>query len=95
MTKSRHPEIPVATMKQYILRRHDDFAACKDAHLSKDFKTLESIAHKIKGNGGTFGFPELSEMGSRLEDGAKNQQLDQIAKALEQFSVWISLHPAE
>ncbi|MFN7727568.1 MAG: hypothetical protein ACK5P7_00230 [Bdellovibrio sp.] len=48
----------------------------------------------MKGNGSTFGFPELSELGESLEIGAR-QKDDQLIKAkLDEFKIWLTLKSA-
>ncbi len=38
-----------------------------DAHRAGDQKTLRTRAHQLKGAGGGFGFPQLSELAAELE----------------------------
>lgn len=37
-----------------------------------DFEQISRLGHRLKGSGGSFGFPELTEVGGRLEDAAKH-----------------------
>ncbi len=40
-----------------------------------DFEGLERAAHKLKGSGGSYGFPDLSQIGSDLEQAAKSSDI--------------------
>ena len=44
-----------------------------------DYDSIASLAHALKGAGGTAGFACLTEASARLEDSAKQQQADAIA----------------
>ncbi len=41
----------------------------------KDFKEIESLLHKLKGSGASYGLPEISEYGAKYEQKAKEQTL--------------------
>ncbi|MGH1468664.1 MAG: Hpt domain-containing protein [Bdellovibrionales bacterium] len=43
--------------------------------LKKDFLEIESILHKLKGSGASYGLPEVSEFGAKYEQKAKNNSL--------------------
>ncbi len=36
----------------------------------EDFEKIARTAHQLKGSGGAYGFPQLSELGARLEQAA-------------------------
>lgn len=44
-----------------------------------DWQELSRVAHQIKGAGGGFGFPELSEKASSLEQACKEAVIERIA----------------
>lgn len=41
----------------------------------KDFLEIESVLHKLKGSGASYGLPEVSEFGAKYEQKAKNKAL--------------------
>jgi len=43
-----------------------------------DFDTIRSLGHNMKGTGTSFGLPQISEMGDKLERAAKLQETDSI-----------------
>ena len=54
-----------------------------EAHQNEDWELLRTRAHQLKGAGGGFGFPRLSEVALELETACRSQDPAQIAGALE------------
>lgn len=48
----------------------------------KDFEKIYSIAHKIKGSGGSYGFTKLSEIAKQIETHARNKEEIEKIKSL-------------
>jgi|SRR5271166_1569658 len=65
----------------FMTRKRADLQSLKSALDDGDLATIASIGHKIKGEGGSFGFDAISEIGAGLEasgrrgDRASAQQL--------------------
>jgi len=57
--------------------------ALKDAIQEKDMDAVERLAHKIKGTGATFGYPQISHLGAAIESAAKNKNLSTVLKNIE------------
>jgi HPt (histidine-containing phosphotransfer) domain-containing protein len=57
----------------------------EDALRAFDFETLRIAAHQLKGSGGGFGYPLLSQKAARLEHGAKTRMLNDCLEALEEL----------
>jgi HPt (histidine-containing phosphotransfer) domain-containing protein len=53
-----------------------------------DFGVIESIGHNLRGNGISFGFPDLSALGERLELAAKQKRPDRIREQLAALVKW-------
>ncbi len=60
------------------------------AHHQQQHQEIASIAHQIKGAGGSMGFPELSTLAANLEAAAKQEDQQQILLALEEISTMIN-----
>ena len=43
-----------------------------------DFGAIRSLGHNMKGTGGSFGLPQISEIGDQLERAAKEQNADSV-----------------
>ncbi len=50
-----------------------------------DFEQIARFGHRLKGSGGSFGFPELTSVGSRLETAAKLGDVPACSVALDEL----------
>lgn len=86
------PGISEALLARYIQRRADDYALCVSALDAQNHEVLERVGHQLKGNGRTFGFPELTELGNTLEIAARSKDWATVQSQLQLFGSWISTH---
>lgn len=82
-------EIPEEFIWRYVGHRKEDYLRCIEYFSNKNFAGLESIGHQLKGNGMTFGFPDITELGIELEKHAKRLDLISLKKDLEKFLNWV------
>jgi len=54
----------------FLTHKRADLAAIFAAIERLDYTTIGAIAHRIKGEGGSYGFATMTEMGRSLEDAA-------------------------
>jgi CheY-like chemotaxis protein len=66
----------------YLANRRTDVVALRAALEKSDFATIRMTAHKIKGTGGGYGFPILTELGGAIEAAALAQDGAAIGKSL-------------
>ena len=45
---------------------------------SQDYVTLKSVAHRLKGAGGNFGYMQLTEICKSMEQAIKDNDVDQV-----------------
>ena len=62
-----------AKIPGYLLKRQEDVKNLKKFLAEKNWPEIKMIGHQLKGNGPTFGFPEIGEIGSLLEEAADQQ----------------------
>ncbi len=74
-------------IQKYLIRRQEDLVQLRRAVGDGDLETLKRISHQIKGNGETFGFPELGEAASRIETAAFQEDPLEIQKAVAEFEL--------
>ena len=55
----------------FLTRKRADLEAMRGALSRGDLATIVSVGHKIKGEGGSFGFDTISEIGAALEQSGK------------------------
>ncbi len=83
-------EVPSEIMNRYLDRRKRDLEECLSSLARQNYQDIEKVGHQLKGNGSTFGHPELSEIGKKLEIAAHAHDLEGLEKALNEFSGWVS-----
>ncbi|AEG59916.1 PAS domain-containing hybrid sensor histidine kinase/response regulator [Desulforamulus ruminis] len=57
----------------------------KEAARINDLVTVRYISHGLKGSGGAYGFPELSNLGAEIERAAVNQDLELVRSLVNQL----------
>lgn len=76
-------------IKKYVQRRGEDLTACKQALENRDFSVIENVGHKMKGNGLTFGYPELADIGRDMENAATNKDWEVVQSKVTEFENWV------
>jgi HPt (histidine-containing phosphotransfer) domain-containing protein len=73
---------------QFLENRRKDSAALTSAIQGNDLKTVRLLGHRMKGDGGGYGFHEISRIGEVLEQAALREDrevIKQQAAALARF----------
>ena len=52
---------------KFVDEMPDRVDALLESYLSEDWRALERLAHQLKGAGGGYGFPQVTELAERLE----------------------------
>jgi HPt (histidine-containing phosphotransfer) domain-containing protein len=81
----------------YLLRREDDLTQLQALLGKLDFKSIQSIGHKLAGNAGTYGFHEISRIGFEIEAAAKSQdpvRIEQNTRALADYLCRLEVAPS-
>lgn len=81
--------IDLESRRRYRERRQSDLKVARESLNCLDFSALETIGHNLKGNGVSFGFPELSLLGEALETSAKSTNLGKAQECLDQLERWL------
>ena len=63
---------------KFLKSKYADVTAVLEAMNRGDYEAIRIIAHKMRGSGGGYGFDAISEIGSSLEQGAKERNNDTI-----------------
>lgn len=82
-------EVPSDIMVKYIERRKRDLEECLASLELHKYDEIEKVGHQLKGNGATFGHPELSTIGKKMEMAAQGRDLETLEVALKEFSAWV------
>lgn len=82
-------EVPEEIKHKYLERRVKDLDVCFDSLKKKNFLSLEKVGHRLKGSATTFGHPELSNIGEKLERSAGVEDGPQVEAILKEFRIWL------
>lgn len=81
-------DLPPEMIQTYLEHRKTDIEKCRAALKASDFTVFEKIGHQLKGNGASFGFPEIGDIGASLEQAGKTKNAAEAASlvtSLEDF----------
>ena len=69
----------------YLKNRHQDVEIIRQAIEQKDFPTIQSTGHTMKGSGGGYGFDFISAIGMVIEQAGKEHDAEKAKKSLEEL----------
>lgn len=64
----------------FLANRHRDVQTIKTALQQNDLKAIHMIGHRMRGDGGGYGFDAISEIGAALEEAAAREERDAIQR---------------
>lgn len=85
------PELTPKILTGYCERRIQDISDIENALMLHDYKTIEFIGHRLRGNGSTYGFPNLTEIGENLERLASQKQYENVKNELDRLKDAVSV----
>lgn len=72
----------------YLTRRRAEITQLKESLAKEDFELSQTVGHRLKGHGETFGFPKISALGISLEEAGKvrnMEKLKEVVKTLDEM----------
>lgn len=76
-------------MPGYLENRRKDPARLEAALAAGDFTLLRKLGHDLKGSGGAYGLPPISEYGAEIEQAALAQDAGRIRVATEGLAAFL------
>jgi len=73
----------------YLDRRREDLRVLQDALERRDYETIRSLGHKMKGSGGGYGFVAITEIGRTLEQAAKDRDSDEARRRIGELAAYL------
>lgn len=83
-----------AIVPGFLANRKKDIHTLHRALADKDFRTIQMLGHRMKGDGGGYGFDRISEIGGVMELAAQRQDYaasEQHIKQLETFLACVQI----
>jgi HPt (histidine-containing phosphotransfer) domain-containing protein len=76
-------------MPGFLANKRADVGKILAAAAAADYAALRGIGHKIKGEGGSYGFDRISEIGAEVERAAIDQNLEEIRRCGENLTIYL------
>jgi len=73
----------------FLTRKRADVQTMRSALESGDLATVSAVGHKIKGEGGSFGFDTMSEIAAGLEASGKKGDRDSARQLIADLSDYL------
>lgn len=73
----------------FLESRRDDIISIQKALEQGDYDTIKVLGHGMKGAGGGYGFDEITNIGSSLEQAAKEKNSEEIRKCVNKLSNYL------
>ena len=85
-----HPpeDLPYQVVATYLDNCRKGVQPLKDAMARLDYDFIGVYAHRMKGSGGGYGFPKLTEIGASMEDAARGRN----GEALRKYAASLEAH---
>jgi HPt (histidine-containing phosphotransfer) domain-containing protein len=74
----------------FLENRRKDVATLARAVQTQDVKTVRLLGHRMKGDGGGYGFQEISQIGEALEQAAIREHWTVIAEKTEALRTFLA-----
>src|SRR4051812_7311017 len=55
----------------------------------KSFHECKNLGHRLKGCGTSFGFPEISELGGKIQEAAEIEDFNLLSEAVQEYQIYI------
>ncbi|HRI37814.1 MAG TPA: Hpt domain-containing protein [Nitrospira sp.] len=69
-------------MPRFMANRKKEIVTMRQALTGQDFETVRSLAHGMKGVGGSYGFDRVTELAATIEQAAKSADTSIITQQL-------------
>ncbi len=74
----------------FLDNRQKDLTLIKEHLAAEQWSHIESIAHKLAGNAGSYGFEELGIIGAKLEESCQQGDVATIKQYCDQYNQYMN-----
>lgn len=74
----------------FFENRQKELKSLRGALAAAEFEQLRQLGHRMKGVGNSYGFAKVSELGKRIEDGAKGRDKSAIDACIAEYADYLS-----
>lgn len=72
-------------VEEFVNELDDRLSEIKQAYEQLDWANLETLAHRLKGAGGSYGYPDISSVAADMEAAFRRQASDQFDNWMDQL----------
>jgi HPt (histidine-containing phosphotransfer) domain-containing protein len=73
----------------FLARKRDDLRTILDAIGKEDYDVVTHLAHRIKGEGGSYGFDRMTELGRAMQEAAGKRDSATIERLSREMLQWL------
>ncbi|HBR52124.1 MAG TPA: Hpt domain-containing protein [Nitrospira sp.] len=77
-------------MPRFMANRKKEIVTMQQAMTGQDFETVRSVAHGMKGVGGSYGFDRVTELAATIEQAAKSADATIILEQLHTLEAYLN-----
>ncbi len=77
-------------MPRFMANRKKEIITMREALSGQDFETVRSVAHGMKGVGGSYGFDRITELAATIEQAAKSADATTITHQLQTLECYVN-----
>ena len=74
----------------FMKNRGKEIEALQAALAAGDFEQMRQLGHRMKGVGNSYGFEQVSQLGKRIEDGAKAADRGALDASLAEYTDYLA-----
>jgi HPt (histidine-containing phosphotransfer) domain-containing protein len=74
----------------FFRNRQKEVETLRSSLAGNDFEQLRHLGHRMKGVGNSYGFAKVSEIGKRIEDGARSADRNAIDTCISEYADYLS-----
>jgi HPt (histidine-containing phosphotransfer) domain-containing protein len=88
---ARRPRSAVVTalIPKFLANRRRDAAAARACLGRGDFDTIARIGHNMRGNGPSYGFAEIADLGEHMEAAAERRDTQRVLEQIDSLDAWL------
>ena len=75
----------------FLANRRKEVDSLRAALAAGDFAQLQRIGHRMKGLGGSYGFERVSQLGKRIEDGARGRDAASVEASVGEYARYLEM----
>jgi HPt (histidine-containing phosphotransfer) domain-containing protein len=84
------PGIPASMVAAYVQRWVMALPDARAALAGSDHNALRVLGHRLKGSGGGYGIPQLTQIGARIEEAAKRGDAAELRMQVGVLEVYLN-----